>query len=54
MHMSGNRFHKVRALISALILAAAVGLILYGIYIGEAGEVFRKAVTICLECIGVG
>ncbi|MGI6173896.1 MAG: CD1871A family CXXC motif-containing protein [Christensenellales bacterium] len=40
--------------ITAAIFIAAVGLIAYGIYTKEAAEVFRKAVNICLECIGVG
>ncbi len=34
-------------IISILIMAA-------GILMGEPGEVFTKAVTLCLSCIGLG
>ncbi|MGI6315339.1 MAG: CD1871A family CXXC motif-containing protein [Christensenellales bacterium] len=54
---NASLFHKSakgRALITAAIIIAAVGLIVFGVYSGEAKEVFQKAVNICLECIGVG
>ncbi len=35
-------------LVGALMLAG------YGVYRGEATDVFEKARTICLECIGIG
>ena len=38
----------------ALIVAAAVGCICFGVLRGETEIVLRKAVRICLECIGVG
>ena len=36
--------------------AAAAGLLMmcYGIFRGEAGIVFTKAINICMECIGIG
>lgn len=45
-----KRIHFLRA---AAITAALI-CIVYGIYRGEADIVLRKAVRICLECIGVG
>lgn len=38
--------------ISLFTLAAVM--ILVGIFDGEAAQVFKKAVKICLECIGIG
>ena len=37
-----------------LILAAAAASLVYGLARGEAADVFRKAATICMECIGIG
>lgn len=37
-----------------LVLSAAILAGAYGLYRGEAVEVFEKARTICLECIGIG
>lgn len=36
------------------LIAAALILIGIGLYRQEAGTVFRKAINICMECIGLG
>lgn len=36
-----------------LVILAAVGCIIFGVSRGEAAIVLRKAIRICLECIGV-
>lgn len=36
------------------VAAAAVAMIAAGIVTGEHLEVLRKAVTVCLSCIGIG
>ncbi len=43
-----KRYLWLLALIAALVVGG------YGLYRGEAIEVFEKARTICLECIGIG
>jgi len=37
-----------------MVLLLAAGFLTLGITRGEVLEVFKKAVKICLECIGVG
>ena len=36
------------------LLAAGAAMILLGIFGGDLVVIFRKAVYICLECIGIG
>ena len=44
----------VRYVVPALILVIGIGFIIYGAMEGEAGSVVKKAVAICMECIGIG
>lgn len=45
---------KTRYLIGAGVLAMAAILICIGVRNGEMATVLKKAVNICLECIGIG
>ena len=40
--------------VSWSLLALSIIFIIIGIYLGENETVLRKAINICLECIGVG
>lgn len=37
-----------------LLPAAAVLMILFGMWRGEADTVFSKAIRLCMECVGIG
>lgn len=37
-----------------LFLILGIAAMVYGAYRGEMNIIFRKAVVICLECIGIG
>ena len=37
-----------------LLLLAGIAFVAIGVWRGEAETVFRKAVNICMECIGLG
>ncbi len=41
-------------LVRVICIAAACGLIAFGVSRGEVPVVLGKAVKICLECIGIG
>jgi len=44
---------KKRAL-QITLLATGVAMLVIGLLRGEAAEILRKAIVICLECIGIG
>ena len=43
-----------RAAAQITLLAAAILMIGYGAMRGEAATVLSKAITLCLECVGIG
>lgn len=45
---------RIRIFLRAAILLLAVLMIIAGSTSGEMQLIYRKAVTICLECIGIG
>lgn len=45
---------KIKKYLWLIILAGAIAVGVYGVYRGEAVDVFEKARKICLECIGIG
>ena len=51
--MTNNIFQKA-LVFRILLLGIAVAFIAIGIMHGDALAVFRKAVFICMECIGIG
>lgn len=49
-----DRKAKKRIVLFAAAAVAAAALIFFGIYRGEVSVIFQNAVTVCLECIGLG
>ncbi len=47
-------FQTVKRHIPLITTVIAVIMIAAGIYTGEPAEVWQKAVSICLSCIGIG
>lgn len=43
-----------RRSLSLLALLSAAALTAVGIALGQPGEVWAKAVRVCLECVGIG
>jgi hypothetical protein len=54
--LSTSCFRGKRGLliVQASLVLLGAGLIALGIHRGELTEIMRKAVVICLECIGIG
>ena len=44
----------LRYLIPAAVIVIGIGFVLFGISEGEAAAVLKKAINICMECIGLG
>lgn len=45
---------RFRRYLPILLLAAFVGLLAAGIVLGEVPVLWRKAISICLSCVGIG
>ncbi len=45
---------KHAATTRVLILVAAAAFVVIGVMRGEVGEVLKKSIRVCLECIGIG
>lgn len=45
---------KSNVIVGSLLFLVSIAFILIGIMNGQEMEVLRKAVRICLECIGIG
>ncbi len=52
--LEDGRSEKKRRLLRIALLAAAAVFITVGIFRGDNDSIFRKAVFICMECIGIG
>ena len=52
--MLAKRNHWLTNSLRVMNLVLAAAFITYGIIAGEPEAVLRKAVQICLECIGIG
>ena len=44
----------IKKVFQVILLLLGVGLLIFGVVSGETTVVMRKAVQICLECIGIG
>lgn len=49
-----NKAKLTRYLVPAVVLLIGIGFMIYGATDGEAAAVIKKAINICMECIGLG
>ena len=45
---------KYRKMSQIILLITGIAMISYGAVRGEAAAVLRKAIKLCLECVGIG
>ena len=45
---------RKKSIIAVSVIVLGIAFLVFGIYRGEVDVVLRKAVNICLECIGIG
>jgi C4-dicarboxylate transporter len=46
--------HVKKAAAQAVLLAAGIATLCFGVWRGEAATVLSKAIKLCLECVGIG
>ena len=46
--------HVKKAAAQAVLLAAGIAMLCFGVWRGEAATVLSKAIKLCLECVGIG
>ena len=46
--------HVKKAAAQAVLLAAGIAMLCFGVWRGETATVLSKAIKLCLECVGIG
>ena len=46
--------HAKKTTVQIILLAAAIAMLCFGAWRGEAATVLSKAIKLCLECVGIG
>lgn len=54
LSVKDGRSEKKRRLLRIALFATAAVFIIVGVFRGDNDSIFRKAVFICMECIGIG
>ena len=54
LSVKDGRSEKKYTLLRIVLIAAAAVFIIVGFFRGDNDSIFRKAVFICMECIGIG